>query len=79
MKNVRSSQPCTSMNFCTEFSKAQVLLRVLLTDVNSLIAKWKFAKGQFFFFDKEFSSKVLLLIYNSRLEFNPNFKVNSIF
>ena len=25
MKNVRSSQPCTLMNFCTEFSKAQVL------------------------------------------------------
>ena len=25
MKNIRSSQPCTSMNFCTEFSKAQVL------------------------------------------------------
>ena len=25
MKNVRSSQPCISMNFCTEFSKAQVL------------------------------------------------------
>ena len=24
MKNVRSSQPCTSMNFCTEFSKAKV-------------------------------------------------------
>ena len=24
MKNVRSSQPCFSMNFCTEFSKAQV-------------------------------------------------------
>ena len=25
MKNVRCSQPCISMNFCTEFSKAQVL------------------------------------------------------
>ena len=25
MKNVRSNQPCISMNFCTEFSKAQVL------------------------------------------------------
>ena len=25
-KNVRSSQPCTSMKFCTEFSKAQILL-----------------------------------------------------
>ena len=25
-KNVRSSQPCTSMNFCIEFSKAQILL-----------------------------------------------------
>ena len=24
MRNVRSSQPCISMNFCTEFSKAQV-------------------------------------------------------
>ena len=24
MKSVRSSQPCISMNFCTEFSKAQV-------------------------------------------------------
>ena len=24
MKNVRSSQPCISMSFCTEFSKAQV-------------------------------------------------------
>ena len=24
MKKVRSSQPCISMNFCTEFSKAQV-------------------------------------------------------
>ena len=24
MKNVRSSQPSNSMNFCTEFSKAQV-------------------------------------------------------
>ena len=24
MKNVRSSQSCISMNFCTEFSKAQV-------------------------------------------------------
>ena len=23
MKNVRSSQPCISINFCTEFSKAQ--------------------------------------------------------
>ena len=27
MKNVRSSQPCISMNFCIEFSKAQVLPR----------------------------------------------------
>ena len=25
MKNVKSSQPCTSMNFCTEFIKVQVL------------------------------------------------------
>ena len=25
MKNVRSSQTCISMNFCSEFSKAQVL------------------------------------------------------
>ena len=25
VKNVRSSQPCTSMNFCTEFSEALVL------------------------------------------------------
>ena len=25
MKNVRSSQPCTSLNFCTEFSKGEVL------------------------------------------------------
>ena len=25
MKNVRSSQPCVSMNFCTEFSKKPVL------------------------------------------------------
>ena len=24
MKNVRSTQPCFSMNFCTEFSKVQV-------------------------------------------------------
>ena len=24
-KNVRNSQPCISMNFCTKFSKAQVL------------------------------------------------------
>ena len=25
MKNFRSSQPCISKNFCTEFSKAKVL------------------------------------------------------
>ena len=25
MKNVRNSQPCISMNFCTEFIKAQVI------------------------------------------------------
>ena len=25
IKNVRNNQPCTSMNFCTEFSKAKVL------------------------------------------------------
>ena len=25
MKNVKSSQPCISMNFCTEFGKPQVI------------------------------------------------------
>ena len=28
MKNVRSSQPCISMNFCTEFSKARKFFHV---------------------------------------------------
>ena len=33
MKNVRSSQPCISMNFCTEFGKALVLLVLLKMQV----------------------------------------------
>ena len=30
MKNVRGNQPCISINFCTEFSKAQVLPQIIV-------------------------------------------------
>ena len=33
MKNFRSSQPCISMNFCTEFSKAQVFPVSIVNDM----------------------------------------------
>ena len=33
MKNVRSSQPCFSINFCTEFSKAQVFPLSILKQI----------------------------------------------
>ena len=33
MKNFRSSQPCISMNFCTEFSKAQVFPVIIVNDM----------------------------------------------
>ena len=47
MKNVRNSQPGVSMNFCTEFSKAQVfpceyreiyILKVIITETIYLLA-----------------------------------------
>ena len=37
MKNVRSSQPCILMNFCTEFSKAQVFPCVSLSFDNKTL------------------------------------------
>ena len=36
MKNVRSSEPCISMNFCTEFIKAQVFFPVSIVKVKRM-------------------------------------------
>ena len=36
MKNVISNQPCVSLNFCTEFSKAQVNQRLYFCSKNCI-------------------------------------------
>ena len=54
MKNVRSSQPCISMNFCIEFSKARCY-KMFGKD------KDRFGGGFMFYVNEQIPSKVLSL------------------
>ena len=71
MKNVRSSQPCISMNFCTEFSKARKFFHVSNKNQAKFCRKTCWKEQQFIFtvylMNQIFQTSLLLIRDNGCL------------